>query len=404
MTDDPLGQIERSWRANAPAWIEAVREGRIASRRLATDDAVVEAVMAHAPRRVLDLGCGEGWLARTLAARGVEAVGVDGSAPLVEAARRAGGGTFHLCGYAGLAEAGPARFGGVFDVVAANFALLGEPLDDALAGARGLLSASGVLVIQTVHPWTARGDAPYRDGWRMERFDGFEDGFGERFAEPMPWFFRTLRLWFATLARAGFRVDAVREPAHPDTGEPVSLILEARARAYAKRGREDERRPGGEGSAARAPHPRRADRPSVLVTQAACYQRWDRMYQQARIDTGPVGLIRAAPGDRVVFERRRFIHYPMPFAVAGEKFMWEVADERVREGEVIRLPDPAVRAEYQPIGHPAGRAYRDVRGTITVVRVGERDVLVDVQVASNAAGWRHSRRIRYARRPIPRRY
>ncbi|MFL5381062.1 MAG: class I SAM-dependent methyltransferase [Longimicrobiaceae bacterium] len=223
MTDDPLVQIERSWRANAGAWTEAVRGGRIASRRLATDEAIVEAVMAHSPRRVLDLGCGEGWLARALAARGVEAVGVDASAPLVDAAHRAGGGAFHLCDYAALAEAGPERFGGAFDVVAANFALLGDPLDDALAGARELLSASGVLVIQTVHPWAARGDAPYRDGWRMERFAGFGDGF----VEPMPWFHRTLQSWFAALARAGFRVDAVREPAHPHTGEPLSLLLVA---------------------------------------------------------------------------------------------------------------------------------------------------------------------------------
>jgi hypothetical protein len=93
----------------------------------------------------------------------------------------------------------------------------------------------------------------------------------------------------------------------------------------------------------------------VLVAQAACYQRWERVYPRAQIVTGPVGLIHAGPGDRVVFERWRFVHFPMPFAVGGENFIWEVADERVREGEVIRLPDPAVRAEYQPIGHPAGR-------------------------------------------------
>jgi hypothetical protein len=59
----------------------------------------------------------------------------------------------------------------------------------------------------------------------VERFAAFGDGF----AEPMPWFYRTLESWLATLARAGFRVDAVREPAHPDTGEPLSLILAARA-------------------------------------------------------------------------------------------------------------------------------------------------------------------------------
>jgi hypothetical protein len=77
----------------------------------------------------------------------------------------------------------------------------------------------------------------------------------------------------------------------------------------------------------------------------------------------------------------------------------------VREGEVIRLPDPGVHAEYQPIGHPAGRGYRDVTGTITLERVGPRDVLADVQVFSDDAGWRISRRVRYERRAtVPRRY
>ena len=107
------------------------------------------------------------------------------------------------------------------------------------------------------------------------------------------------------------------------------------------------------------------------------------------------------PAD-ALHQRWRFVHYPLPFVVGGENFSWEVPDERVREGEVIRLPDPAVRAEYQPIGHPARPGYRDVRGTLTIIRVGPRDMLVDVQVASDAAGWRLAKRIRYARRPTPR--
>jgi hypothetical protein len=143
----------------------------------------------------------------------------------------------------------------------------------------------------------------------------------------------------------------------------------------------------------------------VLVAQAACYQRWERVYPQAQIVTGPVGLIHAGPGNRVVFERWRFVHFPMPFAVGGENFIWEVADERVREGEVIRLPEKGVHAQYQPIGHPAGRAYRDMVGTITFVRVGPRDVLADVDVYSDDAGWRITRRVRYERRAtVPRRY
>ena len=225
MSDDALRQIERSWETNAAAWTEAVREGSIATRRLATDAAVVDAVLALAPRRVLDLGCGEGWLARALAAGGVEVVGGGAAAPRGGAARRAGGGEFHVCSYAELAGSS-ARFGDPFDIVAANFALLSDPLGDALRGARSLLNPGGALVIQTVHPWTARGDEPYRDGWRTERFAAFGSGF----TEPMPWYYRTLESWLRVLEQAGLGVDAVREPIHPETGEPASLILVARPR------------------------------------------------------------------------------------------------------------------------------------------------------------------------------
>ncbi|HSK40392.1 MAG TPA: hypothetical protein VK943_11555, partial [Arenibaculum sp.] len=64
--DRTAATLADSWTANAGLWTQAVRSGAIASRRLATDDAVVRAVAARRPRRVLDLGCGEGWLARAL--------------------------------------------------------------------------------------------------------------------------------------------------------------------------------------------------------------------------------------------------------------------------------------------------------------------------------------------------
>ena len=59
-----------SWHPNADAWIDAVRSGSIGSRRRGTDAAVVAACAAQPGLRVLDVGCGEGWLARALAAQG----------------------------------------------------------------------------------------------------------------------------------------------------------------------------------------------------------------------------------------------------------------------------------------------------------------------------------------------
>jgi 2-polyprenyl-3-methyl-5-hydroxy-6-metoxy-1,4-benzoquinol methylase len=221
MSQDPIEQLARSWRSNAHAWTHAVRGQQIESRRLVTDAAIVQATLARSPTRVLDVGCGEGWLCRALAAHGIEAVGVDASAPLIDAARVAGGATYHVRSYADLVSA-PDQLGH-FDAVVCNFALLEADLGPLLAALRSLLRAGGVLLIQSVHPWTARGEAPYRDGWRTETFAGF----GAGFTDPMPWFYRTLASWVASLSAAGWRVEELGEPMHPQTGHPASLLLVA---------------------------------------------------------------------------------------------------------------------------------------------------------------------------------
>lgn len=219
---DHAADLARSWIANARAWTDIVRAGGIASRRLATDAAIVRAVLARAPRRVLDLGCGEGWLARTLSAQGVTVVGVDASAPLIDAARQAGGGTFHVLSYADLA-ADPAMAGTDFDVIAINFALLHDDVAPLLGALRRVLAPGGALLIQTVHPWNA--GPPYQDGWRVEDFRGFGDKGGW---QTMPWYFRTLGSWLALLRTSGYAMTALHEPLHPETALPLSLLLTAK--------------------------------------------------------------------------------------------------------------------------------------------------------------------------------
>lgn len=214
------GALRESWDRNAAAWTEAVREGRIPSRRAGTDAAIVEAVSRVGGRRVLDVGCGEGWLVRALAERGFAATGIDGSAELVERALQAGGGTFRTLRYEE-AEADPARLGGPYDAVVCNFALLGETVAPLLRALAAALAPEGRLLVQTVHPFTACGDAPYRDGWRTEDFAGFACPF----PAAMPWYFRTVGSWVAAAREAGLRVMEMEEPTHPETGRPLSLIL-----------------------------------------------------------------------------------------------------------------------------------------------------------------------------------
>ena len=212
-------QIVERWRSNSEPWTRAVRERRIGSRVLATDAAIVDAVLARSPKTVLDIGCGEGWLARELCMHGIDVLGVDAVADLVERARNAGGGRFEVLSHEALAS-------GVlnerFDVCVCNFSLLGEAsVDGLIANIAKLLGVGGALIVQTLHPPTADPTRAYRDGWR----EGSWQGIDMQFQAPAPWYFRTLESWVRLFVDAGLRIESIREPVHPQTALPLSLIL-----------------------------------------------------------------------------------------------------------------------------------------------------------------------------------
>lgn len=212
-----------AWHANAAAWQRAVRDGRIESRRLVTDQAIVDAVMSLAPRTAIDIGCGEGWLARALDARGIAVLGIDAIDALVEAARAHGGGEFRVASYDDIAAG---RLDARAEVVVCNFSLLGgESVDNLLAAVPALLAPGGSLLVQTLHPLAA-GVEPYVDGWR----EGSWVGCGDGFAQAAPWYFRTLASWIDALGAAGLSLRGMKEPIHPHTGRPASVIFWAGVR------------------------------------------------------------------------------------------------------------------------------------------------------------------------------
>jgi 2-polyprenyl-3-methyl-5-hydroxy-6-metoxy-1,4-benzoquinol methylase len=197
-----------------------VREGRIPSRRAGTDEAVLSAVLEHSPKRVLDAGCGEGWLARRIGEGGSAVVGFDGSAPLIEKAQAAGGAQFKHLNYDEFV-AQPTRAGRDFDVVVFNFSLFKADIVPTLRAARDTLQRDGALIIQTVHPFNDAEGHPYHDGWREEDFATMGGDFGT----VMPWFFRTMSSWVNAVVSAGFQVKELREPVNEATGKPLSLLI-----------------------------------------------------------------------------------------------------------------------------------------------------------------------------------
>lgn len=227
MTERSLhpSNLTASWRDNAAGWTRAVRTRAIESRRLATDAAILAAVAAAQPRHVLDLGCGEGWLTRALGEMEIQAVGVDGSGPLIQAATALGGGLYLELSYGEL-TAEPEAAGRDFDCVVANFALLEEDLGPLLRALHRIMTPTGQLIIQTLHPLAAGG--AYADGWRVEDFRGFPGPENGHTWTPMPWYFRTLGSWIELLRATGFQLHRLSEPGHPQTGQPLSLLMVAR--------------------------------------------------------------------------------------------------------------------------------------------------------------------------------
>lgn len=224
MENDRLeeAKVIDSWMRNAAPWTDSVRRHEIESRRLVTDRAILEVIRQHAPHSVLDIGCGEGWLARTLAADGIDVTGLDVVPELIERAQQAGGGTFRVASFEDLAAG---RIAVAAQLAVCNYSLLGKESVQRLLGALPtLLGAHAVLVIQTVHPLMACDDGlPYRSGWREETWSAFRTPFNSA----APWYFRTLPDWIESLRQGGLQLTQLREPVHPTTGRPVSLILVA---------------------------------------------------------------------------------------------------------------------------------------------------------------------------------
>jgi SAM-dependent methyltransferase len=213
--------IAEGWEENGPAWAQAVHAGAIASRVECTNAAILDEILASGAARVLDIGCGEGWLCRALESRGIVSFGIDASVNLVERARSQGG-MFEILDYSALLEQGP-PFTGCSWVC--NFALIHEEDGPVLAqAARRYLGRSDTLIIQTmVQPAVALPEGA-TTGWQP----GSWLGCGPCFGRTIPWFYRDQASWTALFQAHGAQSVQARVVCDPISRAPTSLIVVAR--------------------------------------------------------------------------------------------------------------------------------------------------------------------------------
>ena len=80
-------QNASAYERNADFWVRIIRGDHDRYRTELTNSAILESLGPVNSLRILDAGCGEGYLSRELASRGASVLGVDSSHNLIDAAR-----------------------------------------------------------------------------------------------------------------------------------------------------------------------------------------------------------------------------------------------------------------------------------------------------------------------------
>jgi len=211
----------RLWEEHASWWIEGFTEGADPEY----EDQIIPLAVAEqgGADRVLDLGCGDGQIARALASSGVSVVGVDPTTNQIDvAAERAGGPVFAQAGAAVL----PFSDGAVDGVIAC---LVFEHIDDvdaAIGEVARVLRPGGRFTFMLNHPLLQTPGSGWIDDhmvdppeqyWRIgpylveaETVEQVELGVHIRFLH------RPLSRYLNALAAVGLVLERMDEPAPPE--------------------------------------------------------------------------------------------------------------------------------------------------------------------------------------------
>lgn len=237
-----MGELREAWEENAAAWVQWARAPGHDSYWRFHRDLFLE-IVPPPSGRTLDVGCGEGRLARDLAALGHDVVGIDASPTMIAAARAAAPEVeLHVADAAAL----PFRDAS-FGLVVAFMSL--QDVDDltgAIHEAARVLAPGGRFCLAILHPLGSAGAFTEREAGASFVIEGsyldesttdatFErDGLAMRFVSRH----RPLQTYTEALAANGLLVDRLREPALPEAGfngEPgrrwqrIPLFLHLRA-------------------------------------------------------------------------------------------------------------------------------------------------------------------------------
>ena len=213
-------RIIDSWNKNSEEWVKVIENNQIESRKF-TNNAIEGELKNLAGDNVIDIGCGEGWLTRSITEMGKKAVGVDAIEPLLNAARLKGMESFYQMSYEELMEGKPIPEA-PFDIAVYNFCLYQKNgLADLLRATKNQLNVEGVILIQTLHPFFM-----FDNGleYKSQMISDSWKGLPGNFTDGHEWYARTFEDWVKIIAQSGLNLNGVKEIANLNK-KPISMIL-----------------------------------------------------------------------------------------------------------------------------------------------------------------------------------
>jgi SAM-dependent methyltransferase len=221
--------LAAAWRDHAEEFIAWARTPGLDSYWRFHRDLFFELLPAPG-RRTLDLGCGEGRVARDLTALGHTVVGVDAAQAMVKAARGADPGFDVRC-----ADAAALPFeDGAFDLVVAFMSLQDvDDMEGAVRESARVLEPGARMCLAIVHPLNSAGSFQSDDADSPFCIDGSylgqsaysdemrRNGLDITFVSKH----RPLEAYTEALANAGFHIERLREPPVPDDAVTVPRNL-----------------------------------------------------------------------------------------------------------------------------------------------------------------------------------
>lgn len=172
-------------------------------------------------KKILDAGCGEGYLSRLLAERGASVVGVDYSKNMIQAAKTKTNRTLNIEYIHGNCEQLDFLQDNSFEIVVSNMVIHDlANYQKAFTEVYRLLQKDGLFVFSILHPcfdtpnsgWVKNEDSE-KLFWKVDRY--FEEGPNEQRStseNKLLWFHRTLSSYFNALIETGFIVESLIEP------------------------------------------------------------------------------------------------------------------------------------------------------------------------------------------------